>query len=142
MGQGINQLASQITFSDKAKKYQFEIINSKCHLNDTQFLCKIFRLNVNKNAKAIQCDLCKYWVYIECNHLDYIDYYKYFQGSYDPWFCATCCSAIVPCAPLNNKSFLSAISCDRFNKNNEKQVETKDRDLITFKPITKFSTSF
>ena len=22
-----------------------------------------------KNTKAIQCDLCKYWVHIECNHL-------------------------------------------------------------------------
>ena len=52
--------------------------------------------------------------------------YKYFQGSNDSCFCDTCCSAICPFVSLNNNCFLSAISCDRFNKNNEKQVETKD----------------
>ena len=100
-------------------------MNSKCHLSNIQFPCKICRLNVKKNAKAIQCDLCKYWVHIECNHLDYIDY-KYFQGSNDPWFCATCCSAVFPFASLNDNCFLSAISisCDRFNINNEKQIIT------------------
>ena len=63
----------------KLKKYQFEIMNNKGHLNDTQFPSKICRLNVNKYVKAIHCDLLKYWVHIECNHLDYIDC-KYFQG--------------------------------------------------------------
>ena len=46
-------------------------MNSKCNLNNTQFPCKICKLNVNKNAKEIQYDLCKYWVHIECNHLNY-----------------------------------------------------------------------
>ena len=115
-------------------------MNSKCNLNNTQFSCKICKLNVNKNAKEIQYDLCKYWVHTECNHLNYIDY-KYFQGSNDPWFCATCCSAICPFASLNNNCFLSAISCDRFNKNNEKQVETKD-PFITYRPTNKINTSF
>ena len=54
-------------------------MNSKFHLNNIQVPCKIYKLNVNKNNKAIQCDLCKYWVQIECNHLDYIDN-KHFQG--------------------------------------------------------------
>ena len=73
--------------------------------------------------------LCKYWVQIECNHLDYIDY-KYFEGSNDPWFCATCSSVIFPFVPLNNNCFLSAIPCDRFNKHNKSQVETKDTSLL------------
>ena len=99
-------------------------MNSKCHLNNIQFPCKICRLNVKKNAKAIQCDLCKYWVHIECNPIcnDYIDY-KHFQGSNNPWLCATCCSTIFPFASSNNNYPLSAISCDRFNKNNEKQIK-------------------
>ena len=104
-------------------------MNSKSHLNNIQFPYKIFSLNVKKNAKGIQYDLCKYWVHIECNHLDYIDY-KYFQGSNDPWFCATCCNAIFPCASLNNNCFLSAIFCDTFNKNNEKHIETRDTSLL------------
>ena len=70
-------------FINKASKNQFEIMNSKCNLKNTQFPCKIWRLNVKENAKAIQCELCKCWVHIECNHFNYIDY-KYFQGSDDP----------------------------------------------------------
>ena len=58
-------------------------MNSKCNLKNTQFPCKIFRLDVNKNTKANQYDLCKQWVHIECDHLDFIDY-KYFQGSNNP----------------------------------------------------------
>ena len=161
-------------------------MNSKCYLNNIQLPFKICILNIKKNAKAIQCDLCNYRVHIECNHLDYhcvecvqvrsffwsvffriwteygeiwsispysvrmqentdqkktlyldtfhavyIDY-KYFQGSNNPWICATCCSATFPFASLNNNYVLSAISisCDRFNKNNEKQIETKDTSLL------------
>ena len=61
-------------------------MNSKYNLKNTQVSGKIFRLNVNVNAKAIQCDLYKYLVHIECNRLNYIDH-KYFQGSHNPWFC-------------------------------------------------------
>ena len=106
-------------------------MNSKFHLNNTQFPCKMCRLNVNKNAKAIQCDLSKCWVHIECTQLDYIDY-KYFQSSNDPQFCATCCSAIFLFASLNSNCFFTAISCDRFNKKNKnkKQVETKETTLL------------
>ena len=39
-------------------------------------------------------------------------------------------AAIFPFASSNKNCFLSAISCDRFNKNSEKQVETKDTSLI------------
>ena len=67
-------------------------MNSKYNLKNTQFpfkiwrlLFKIWRLNVNENAKAIQYDLHKYWVHMECNHLHYLDY-KYFQGSNDDKF--------------------------------------------------------
>ena len=35
---------------------------------------------------------------------------------------------------IMNSNCLSAISCDRFNKNNEKQVETKDISLLLNPP--------
>ena len=104
-------------------------------MNNIQVPCKIYKLNVNKNTKAIQCDLCKYWVHIECNHLDCIDN-KYFQGWNYPWFCATCCSVIFPFASLNNNCCLSAFSCERFNKSNEKRIETKDSSLLLNSSIT------
>ena len=81
------------------------MMNSKYNLKNTQVPGKIFRLNVNVNAKAIQCDLCKYLVHIECNHLNYTDH-KYFQGSHNPWFCATCFSAIFLFAYFNNNCHL------------------------------------
>ena len=108
-------------------------MNSKYNLKNAPFFARFnvqfTKLNVNENAKAIQCHLCKYWVHIECDHLNYIDF-KYFQGSDDPWFYATCCSAFFLFASLNKNCFLLAISCDRFNKNNENQKETKDTLLL------------
>ena len=106
----------------------FEIMNSKCNLKNTHFCSNICTFNINYNAKAIQCDLYEYCVHIECNRLYYMDC-KCFQFSDDPSFSATCCNAIFPFASLDNNSFLSAIYCDRFNKSNEKQVETKDISL-------------
>ena len=38
----------------KLTKHQFEIMNSKCNLNNTQFPCKICRLDANKNVEVIQ----------------------------------------------------------------------------------------
>ena len=58
------------------------------------------------------------WIFFHCK-----------KGSDDLWFCAACCSAIFSFAPLNN-NYLSAISSDLFNKNNKKQVETKDTSLL------------
>ena len=58
-------------------------------------------------------------------------YYKYFQGSDDPWFCATCCCAVSPLVSLNNTCFLSVIPYDeKRSRNNKKQVETKDTSLL------------
>ena len=101
-------------------------MNNKCNLKNPQFPCA---LNVNENVEAIQFSLCKFWVHIECNYLNFIDY-KYFQSADDLWFCATVCSTIFPFASLNNNCFLSAISCDRFIKNNEEKVETNDTSLL------------
>ena len=40
------------------------------------------------------------------------------------------CSAIFPFASLNNNCFLLAISCNRINKNYEKQAEARDTSLL------------
>ena len=101
-------------------------MNNKCNLKNTQSPCA---LNVNENAKAIQFNLCKFWVQIEYKYLHFIDY-KYFQSSDDLWFCATVCIAIFLFVSFNNDWFLSAISCDRFIKNNEEKVETNDTSLL------------
>ena len=48
-------------------------MNSKYNLKNTPFFARFnvqfTKLNVNENAKAIQCHLCEYWVHIECDHL-------------------------------------------------------------------------
>ena len=59
------------------------------------FPCKVCGENVNDNDQAIQCELCYYWIHINCNNLSYIDY-KFPQNSNDPWYCILCCCEIFP----------------------------------------------
>ena len=38
----------------------------------TKFPCTICAKDVSENVKAVQCDVCEYWVYIKCNNLKQI----------------------------------------------------------------------
>ena len=73
----------------------------------TKFPCKICAKNISENVKAVQCDLCKLWVHIKCNNLNYLDY-RYLQNSNESWYCIECCSTIFPFNSLSsNKSYLA-----------------------------------
>ena len=61
------------------------MVNGWLPHNHMTFPCKICNnKNVNANDHAIQCNICRFWIHIECNNLKYIDY-EYFQGNNDPW---------------------------------------------------------
>ena len=77
-----NYICEKIFINNDLEKIQtsLKLLNSNISMKNTQLTCKTFRLIVNENTDAIQWDLCKYWVYIECNHLNYKDeYYCYFK---------------------------------------------------------------
>ena len=65
--------------------------------------------NIKDTDSAAQSDICRFWIHMNCNNLNHIDY-KYLQGSSDPWFCILCCNEMFPFGILTNKNFLSMLS--------------------------------
>ena len=57
---------------------------------------------------SVFCDLCKLWVHIKCNNLNYVDY-QYLSGCSDPWYCLHCNFEIYAFGSLNTQNFLSFI---------------------------------
>ena len=57
--------------------------------------CGICGKSVNCNHKAIQCDLCDFWIHIKCNGLNANDYAS-LQKSSEKWFCSKCVYEILP----------------------------------------------
>ena len=108
--------------------FPFTIIStSTSRNNNIVFPCKLCSKNVNNIDAAIQCDKCQFWVHLRCNKLNLVDY-KYFQGSTDPWFCLSCCSAILPFGNLTDNDF----SCSILNKN---YIETSNKNSsVLLKP--------
>ena len=77
--------------------------------SNTVFPCKICNININNKGRAVQCDICQFWIHIKCNKLNHTDY-KYPQGSNDPWYCISCCEEILPFGTLTNKNILSMVN--------------------------------
>ena len=93
------------------------------------FPCKVCGKNVNDNDQAIQCELCNYWIHINCNNLNYIDY-KFLQNSNDPWYCILCCSQIFPFNSMkSNKNFSMCVS-NFHNNNNSGKTNTEGSLLL------------
>ena len=66
-----------------------------CQINYLKFPCRICAKSVSDKDKAVQCDLCEHWVHIKCNDRNYLGY-RYFENSYESWYCIECCSSMFP----------------------------------------------
>ena len=87
-----------------------------CNITYPKFPCRICEKNVSDKDKAVQCDLCKLWVQIKYNNLNYLDY-TYLQNSNESWYCIECFSTILPFnSLLSDKEFLSF--CTKTDNNN------------------------
>ena len=51
-------------------------------------------------------DLCKLWVHIKCNNLNYVEY-QYLSDCSDPWYCLNCNSEIYFLGNLSKQNFMS-----------------------------------
>ena len=82
-----------------------------------EFPCISCNKNVNKNHKAVQCDICDGWIHLKCNYFNNNDY-KYLQNSNEPFFCIKCIEANIPFSKLSNKEFCISIvnGVDIFNE--------------------------
>ena len=45
-----------------------------CNINHPKHPCKVCAKNVQDEDKAVQCDLCEFWIHVKCNNLNYLDY--------------------------------------------------------------------
>ena len=98
----------------------------------TYLICEIKSIKVNNKDSAAQRYICQSWIHVKCNKLNHIDY-KHLQGSYDPWYCLSCCSNIFPFGTKTNKDFISSIT----TTNSFSQVTNSDNDkesLLSLKP--------
>ena len=43
-----------------------------CNVNYPEFPCRICAKNVHEKDKAVQCDLCKFWIHIMTLEYEYI----------------------------------------------------------------------
>ena len=76
-----------------------------CNINYPKFLCKICAKNVHDKGKAVQCDLCEFWIRIRCNNLNCLDY-RYLQNCGESQYCIACCSTIFPLNSLSGNKNL------------------------------------
>ena len=96
------------------------------------FPCKVCGKIVNDNDRAIQCERCNYWIHINCNNLNNIDY-KFLQSSNDPWYCILCCRQIFPFDSMkSNKNFSMCVS--NFHNNNKPGKAINNEDSLLLKP--------
>ena len=65
-----------------------------CNVNYSKRPFKICAKNVHVKGKAVQCDLCEFWIHIECNNLNYLDY-RYLQNCDESWYCIECCKIFI-----------------------------------------------
>ena len=75
------------------------------------------------NDNTMLCDLCQTWVYIKCNHLNYMNY-KYLQGCNEPWYCLSCTNTdtLFPFGNLNSQNFLNFIGNNNTINSSEKKI--------------------
>ena len=71
--------------------------------------CSSCHKNVNKNHRAILCDICDQWIHLKCNLLNRNDYKK-LQNDPSPFFCLPCSSTIFPFGCVTNNEFYSLIT--------------------------------
>ena len=81
------------------------------------FPCGICGKPVNSSHKAIQCDICDFWIHIKCNGLSANEYAS-LQISSEVWFCTKCVSDNLPfgqtVSPLIYNKSLSSVEIKEF----------------------------
>ena len=78
--------------------------NKHFKTRNTKHPCNICKKSVHKNHRAIQCDICDYWVHMKCNKLSPSEY-ETLKLSNDPWYCIHCLQTILPFMHETNEQF-------------------------------------
>ena len=99
-----------------------------------KFPCRICAKNVHGKDKAVQFDICEFWIHIKCNNANYLDY-RYLQNCNESLYCIECCSIIFPFNLLSsNKYFLACCTGSDNNFMQFKEVESDHNSSLLLKP--------
>ena len=75
-----------------------------------KYPCGVCGKSVAKNHRAIQCDLCDYWIHIKCNKFDKKDYDYFQKNEIETFHCLNCKSKYIPFSTLDNNQFDIAVN--------------------------------
>ena len=65
------------------------------------FPCFVCNRTVAKSHRAVQCDLCDFWVHTACNNLNPYAYRK-LRKDKSPWYCMCCVRNELPYGSIND----------------------------------------
>ena len=98
--------------------------------------CGVCKKAVAINHRAIQCDVCKFWIHIKCNNVTPPKYEEY-KDDDDPWLCINCIKASLPFGELDNKLFyLNQQGISTQSNLNKMSFSIKPNDKKLIKQIT------
>ena len=106
------------------------------NVNYPKFPFRTYAKNVHDKGKAVQCDLCEFWIYIKCDNLNCLDY-RYLQNCDESWYCIECCSSIFAFnSLLSNKNFLACCTSTGSDSNfiQLKELENDHNSSLLLKP--------
>ena len=82
-----------------------------------KFPCGVCNKSVNKNHRALQCDICSKWIHIKCNLLNKTNY-SLLENSTEPWFCINCINHNIPYSNIPNNELELINQGINYNFNN------------------------
>ena len=74
-----------------------------------EFPCSACYKGVNKNHRALQCDICDNWIHLRCNFLDLSEYNRLKKDT-DYWFCTICLKEILPFQNLSKNELIPLVT--------------------------------
>ena len=71
---------------------------------NVKFPCRKCEKPVAKNHRAVQCDVCDYWVHIKCNNITALKY-ESMQEDDNKWVCTLCLNENLPFSDIEADDF-------------------------------------
>lgn len=94
--------------------------------------CGICTKPVGKNHKAIQCDVCNFWIHIRCNDISPTQYNELIDND-ESWICIKCLNSILPFGEIDHKSYYltqRGITTQSNLENIQFSINATDKKLI------------
>lgn len=88
-----------------------------------EFPCAICKKPVARNHRAVQCDICNFWVHIKCNNTTRSQYENLMTDNENRWGCRLCMTTSIPFQDLSNINLRATIEGKDFDTNRSSTFE-------------------